>query len=112
MVGVLCGDATATIDVTYLQGTDDNEMSYPISNGDFGIFICFFSFSFFSLFYKLKYNNVLVYNIMLGVQQSDLYICICIFFFRIFSFIDPFVFNMICLTVNLYNLLFPWWLRG
>ena len=112
MVGILCGAATATVDVTYLQGTDDNEMSYLISNGDFGIFISFvfFSFSFFSLFYKLKYNSVLVYNIMLGVQQSDLYICI--FFFRIFPLIDPFVFSMICLTVNLYNLLFPWWLRG
>ena len=112
MVGILCGAATATVDVTYLQGTDDNEMSYLISNGDFGIFISFvfFSFSFLSLFYKLKYNNVLVYNIMLGVQQSDLYICI--FFFRIFPLIDPFVFSMICLTVNLYNLFFPWWLRG
>ena len=111
-------------------------MSYLLSDGDSGIFIFFFflilkfylfiyfggifisfvfcPFPFFSLFYKLKYNIVLVYNIMLGVQQSDLYIYIYIyiFFFRIFSLIDPFVFSMICLTVNLYNLLFPWWLRG
>ena len=71
MVGILCSDATATIDVTYLQGTNDNEMCYLISNGDFGIFISFVFYPFpFSLFYKLKYNKLttlLVYNIMLGV---------------------------------------------